>query len=243
MNKVISTIIIMTFAGMVLAMQTKSTHSQDQQSISVGPPKAIDPGPGAEAGRLGMAEYYCHWTRFHAAIMILFTDAAISTNSIVEGMREIKEAGVLESTVLEFTESNWDEYGSKLGTIALANGLDSSINWMIFARSAGVQMMDYVISEKNNYPLFGRNIADQAVAMARHGHDRRWMEFGKRMGDRIGRGTPEEWSQWGLQLSLQARSLADQPVVDWNEFASNAYKQAVLVSESMTPSKSSTTSE
>ncbi len=223
------------FAGVALGIQSTSTQFQDDGSISVGPLEQIEPGPAAEAGRLGMAEYFCHWTRFHAAVMIMFTDAAIELGENVKGMREIARPDELESMVLEFTESLWDDYGSKLGGIAIANGLDSSIDWMIFGRSAGAQLLQYVLAENNNWPAFGRRIADQAVSMARDGHNRRWTEFSQKLGASLGRGTSDQWAQWGLQLAMQARAMSDQSNVDWNEFASNVETQAKWLSQSMPP--------
>ena len=236
MNKTWSLIVMATvFTGVALGFQSTSAPSTDDGSITVGPPKKIDPGPAAEAGRLGMAEYFCHWTRFHAAVMIMFTDAAIELSENVEGMRDITSPDELEALVLEFTESNWDEYGRNLGGIALANGLDSRMDWMIFGRSAGAQLFQYVLSGNNNWPAFGRRMADQAMSMARHGHDQRWIEFSRNLGTSLGRGTPEQWTQWGLQLALQARAMSEQPSVDWNEFASDVATQAKWLSKSMKP--------
>ena len=122
MNKACSIIIIATvLAGVALGIQSAST---DADSFSVGPPERIEEGPASQAGLLGMAEYYCHWNRFHAAVMIMFTDAAIELGEHVDAMREISPPDELESLVLEFNESNWKEYGKKLGGIGLANGLD-----------------------------------------------------------------------------------------------------------------------
>lgn len=231
MNKACSIIIIATvFAGVALGIQSAST---DADSFSVGPPERIEEGPASQAGLLGMAEYYCHWNRFHAAVMIMFTDAAIELGEHVDAMREISPPDELESLVLEFNESNWKEYGKKLGGIGLANGLDSSIDWMIFGQSAGGQLLQYVLAGNNNWPAFGNRIADQAVSLAHRGHDIKWTAFSRSLGESIGRGTPQEWNQWGLQLALQARSMAGLPSVDWNRFAKDVAQQAQWLSRSM----------
>lgn len=235
-NMAWSTILIGTaFAAVALGIQSTSADPTNDDPIVLGPPVKIESGPAAAAGRLGMAEYYCHWTRYHAAIMILFTDAAIDLNETVNAMRDIAPEGELESMVVEFTESRWEELGAKLGSITLANGLDSGVDWMIFGRSAGIQLLQYVLMENNNWPMFGTRIADQAVSMAQHGHDLRWIEFSRNLGESLGRGTPEQWSQWGRQLALQARALAIEPKIDWNQFASNVATQAKLLSKSMSP--------
>ena len=236
MNRSWSIILMSTvFAGMVLGLQTASSGSTDADGITVGPPDRIDDGPASQAAFLGMAEYYCHWTRFDAAVMIMFTDAAIELGEKVKVMRDIAPEGELESLVLEFTESNWQEYGRKLGGIALANGIDASNDWMIFGRSAGGQLLQYVLSGNNNWPAFGKRMADQAMIRAKQGHDIKWTQFSRKLGESTGRGTNEEWTQWGLQLALQAREMTNQPNVDWNRFARDVAEQATWLSRSMSP--------
>ena len=118
------------------------------------------------------------------------------------------------------------EVGSEVGLLTVANGLDSTMDWILFTRAAGAQIVQRIVAGDNNWPAMGVMIADQAVHLAKAGHDRVWERFGRRVGHAVERGTMEQWSQWGLQIGMQARFQARGMRVDWNAFAADVASQA-----------------
>ncbi|MCH2133976.1 MAG: hypothetical protein MK116_09535 [Phycisphaerales bacterium] len=214
-----------------LALSGLALGIHDVPVEDIGPPVLTEDQIRAriieDVSLLGTAEYYCHWNRFRTGVMMAFTDMAIETSKVAETMRESAPGDEIVDVLREFTEAKWDDLGSRIGQMTLTNGIDDSVNWVQFARSAGGQMIQRILADENNWPYMGTFFADQAVAMAQAGQDQVWSRFGVRAGEAIGRGTEAEWLQWGRQVGLQARALTDEPTVDWTLFGTRVADQAM----------------
>ena len=66
----------------------------------------------------------------------------------------------------------------------------------------------------------------RVIAVAKASHDKVWERFGRRVGQAVERGTLEQWSQWGLQVGMQARFQTRGMEIDWNAFAADVATQA-----------------
>jgi hypothetical protein len=182
-----------------------------------------------EATNLGRGEWYCDWTKFRLGVTMMYTDVTVE---VVESAATLAEAARTENPteitnlVHEFNSSKWDDNGAELGRMTLAFGINDSVDWVAFARAAGTQVVQRAVAGENNFPAVGRIMAAQAVDLAKSGQDRIWSGFGRRVGEALKRGTRAQWEQWGRQMGLQARSRAQDPVVDWDAFAVNIEKQS-----------------
>ena len=224
----------LVISGLAFGFQDTPAEEGPQQNLVV-PPRDVKQHILEDVKLLGMAEYHCHWTRFHADVMTKFTDISIELAGTAESFRSTIPDDDTSQLLREFTDAKWEKLGAEIGNLTLANGIDDSMNWLLFARSAGAQVVQRILAGDNNWPQMGTVIADQAVALARIGQDRIWIRFGERVGNAVERGTPEQWSQWGLQIGLQARSRTRDLQVDWEAFAADVAAQAKWFESTLEP--------
>ncbi|MEE2907390.1 MAG: hypothetical protein VX527_06105 [Planctomycetota bacterium] len=220
-------------SGLTVGFQNPGPEESNLQVVL--PPADLEGRIIQDAAMLGLAEYNCHWTRFHADMMMKFTDIAIEFSQTAESLEAGLPGEDMGELLRDFTKSKWDDLGAEVGLLTVANGLDSKINWILFTRSAGLQIVQRIIAGDNNWPEMGKMIADQAVDLAKSGHDQVWERFGKRVGHAVERGTLDEWSQWGLQVGMQARIHARSMKVDWNAFAADIAAQATWFESTLLP--------
>ncbi|MDG2424712.1 MAG: hypothetical protein P8M22_12130 [Phycisphaerales bacterium] len=228
-------IIALITSGLVGSFQDVGPEESELQVVLL--PIDVESRIQKDAAMLGLAEYNCHWTRFHADVMMKFTDISIDLSQTAESLAEGIPDEDIEKMLKEFTDSRWNDLGGEIGLLSVANGLDSSIDWILFTRSAGAQIIQRITAGDNNWPEMGSMIAQQAVAIAKSSHNRVWERFGQRVGKAVERGTLEQWSQWGLQIGMQARAHAQGMKVDWNAFASDVAAQADWFESTLTLKK------
>ena len=212
-------------SGLALGFQEPQAQPEPPDQLTVVPIDR-DRGISQDAMMLGMGEYHCHWTRFQSSVMAMFTNASIEFSETAETFLQSVEGDDSHQLLREFTNSRWDELGSELGRIALANGLDDNVDWVDFARTAGWQLTQRIMAGENNWPYLGNMLADQAVKVAQAGQNRVWERFGRAVGSVMNRGTETQWTQWGLQVALQARARSGEPEIDWKAFGAETLEQA-----------------
>lgn len=220
-------------SGLMIGVQDAGPEESNLQVVR--PPADVQGRIRQDVAMLGLAEYSCHWTRFHADVMIKFTNIAIEFSQTAESLEAGLPGDDIGQLLRDFTNSRWDDLGSEVGLLAISNGVDSNMNWILFTRSAGAQIIQRIAAGDNNWPEMGTMIADQAVDLAKAGHDQVWQRFGKRVGHAVERGTLEGWSQWGLQVGMQARIHARSLKVDWNAFAADIAAQAKWFEATLQP--------
>ncbi|MAT82235.1 MAG: hypothetical protein CMJ29_11410 [Phycisphaerae bacterium] len=218
--------IAVCLAASSLAIGFQQADPGDSELVVILPPADVEGHILNDVTMLGLAEYNCHWTRFHSDVMEKFTGLAIEFSQTAESLEDSLPGDDIQLLLKDFTQSRWSEIGSEVGLISMSNGLDSTIDWMLFSQSAGAQIVQRIAAGDNNWPAMGIMVADQAVAMAKASHDKVWERFGRRVGQAVERGTLEQWSQWGLQVGMQARFQTRGMEIDWNAFAADVATQA-----------------
>ena len=226
-------IVSLIVSGIVLAIQNEpdTEPSEAMTVVAIQNPAATDldviDRPVFEgASTLGPAEYYCYWPRFRFGAIMLMTDTCIEMNGQIQKILQSVSGDEAFKIAAEFAGVHADKINAELSRMTLANGLDNSVDWMVFSRSVCSQMIQRIIDGDDNWPHMGQMLADQAVGLVRAGQDRKWSDFGEDVGRSLQSGTTAQWRQWGHQVGLQARALVAEPKVDWEQFGRAVVQQA-----------------